>query len=132
MLYEKIGLQQYWTTTGTYGDIDNLINKNFDDFREDIIKMLSGNRILVEVDNGINDLQTFEDKGQVITALIHLGYCAYDADTQEAYIYQTKRYMLYSTNLSKKVKTTECCGLWNFPREFWKTSWQVVGRKLPG
>lgn len=78
--------QQYWTTTGTYGDIDDLINKNFDGLREDIIKMLSGNRILVEVDNGINDLQTFEDKGQVITALIHLGYCAYDADTQEAYI----------------------------------------------
>ena len=50
--------QQYWTTTGTYGDIDDLINKNFDGLREDIIKMLSGNRILVEVDNGINDLQT--------------------------------------------------------------------------
>lgn len=78
--------QQYWTTTGTYGDIDDLINMNFDGLREDIIKMLSGNRILVEVDNGINDLQTFENKGQVITALIHLGYCAYDADTQEAYI----------------------------------------------
>lgn len=78
--------QQYWTTTGTYGDIDDLINKNFDGLREDIIKMLSGNRILVEVDNGINDLQIFEDKGQVITALIHLGYCAYDADMHEAYI----------------------------------------------
>ena len=38
------------------------------------------------MDNGVNDLQTFEDKGQVITALIHMGYCAYDADTQEAYI----------------------------------------------
>ena len=39
--------QQYWTTTGTYGDIDDLINMNFDGLREDIIKMLSGNRILV-------------------------------------------------------------------------------------
>ena len=30
--------QQYWTTTGTYGDIDDLINMNFDGLREDIIK----------------------------------------------------------------------------------------------
>ena len=78
--------QQYWTVTGTYGDIDDLISKNFDGLREDIIRMLSGNRVPVDVDNGINDLQTFEDKEQVITALIHLGYCAYDQDTQEAYI----------------------------------------------
>ena len=78
--------QQYWTVTGTYGDIDDLICKNFDGLREDIIRMLSGNRIPVEVDNSINDLQIFEDKEQVITALIHLGYCAYDEDTQEAYI----------------------------------------------
>ena len=35
--------QPYWTTTSTYGDIDDLINKNFDGLREDIIKMLLGN-----------------------------------------------------------------------------------------
>ncbi len=93
--------QQYWTTTGTYGDIDELINKNFDGLREDIIKMLSGNSVLVEVDNGINDLQTFEDKGQVITALIHLGYCAYDADTQEAYIPNKEIHAVFYKSIKK-------------------------------
>ena len=78
--------QQYWTTTGTYGDIDDLINKNFDGLREDIIKMLSGNRIPINVSNGKNDLQSFKNKSEVITALIHLGYFAYDADTREAYV----------------------------------------------
>ena len=78
--------KQYWTVTGTYGDIDDLISKDFDGLRESIIRMLSGNRILVDVDDGINDLQAFDDKEQVITALIHLGYCAYDEETQEAYI----------------------------------------------
>ncbi len=78
--------QQYWTTTGTYGDIDDLINKNFDGLREDIIKMLSGNRIPINVSNGKNDLQAFKNKSEVITALIHLGYFAYDADTREAYV----------------------------------------------
>ncbi len=78
--------QQYWTTTGTYGDIDDLINKNFDGLREDIIKMLSGNRILINVSNGKNDLQSFKNKSEVLTALIHLGYFAYDVDTREAYV----------------------------------------------
>lgn len=78
--------QQYWTTTGTYGDIDDLINKNFDGLREDLIKMLSGNRILINVSNGKNDLQSFKNKSEVITALIHLGYFAYNADTREAYV----------------------------------------------
>ena len=78
--------QQYWTTTGTYGDIDDLISKNFDGLREDLIKMLSGNRVPVNVSNGKNDLQSFKNKSEVITALIHLGYFAYDADTREAYV----------------------------------------------
>ncbi len=93
--------QQYWTVTGTYGDIDELIGKNFDGLREDIIKMLSGNRIAVEVDNGINDLQTFEDKEQVITALIHLGYCAYDEDTREAYIPNKEIYAVFYKSVKK-------------------------------
>ena len=47
--------QQYWSVTGTYGDIDDPISRNFDGLREDIIRMLSGNRVAVNVSNGKND-----------------------------------------------------------------------------
>lgn len=77
---------QHWTTTGTYGDIEELINKNFDGLREAIIRMLSGGRVPVRVSDGKNDLRTFVNKDEVITALIHLGYFAYDKETQEAYV----------------------------------------------
>lgn len=50
--------QQYWTVTGTYGDIDDLINENYDGLREDIIRMLSGNRVTINISDGRNDLQT--------------------------------------------------------------------------
>lgn len=63
--------------------------------------MLSGNRVLVEVDNGINDLQTFEDKEQVITALIHLGYCSYDADNLEAYIPNKEIHAVFYKSVKK-------------------------------
>ncbi|MDE7183914.1 MAG: AAA family ATPase [Lachnospiraceae bacterium] len=78
--------QQYWTTTGTYGDIEDLISRNFDGLREDVLRMLSGNRVPVTVANGKNDLQSFKNKSEVLTALIHLGYFAYDPDKREAYV----------------------------------------------
>ncbi len=116
--------QQYWTVTGTYGDIDDLICKNFDGLREDIIRMLSGNRIPVEVDNGINDLQTFEDKEQVITALIHLGYCAYDEDTQEAYIPNKEIHAVFY----KSVKKSKNDGM----AQFMKLSEEILEAVMAG
>lgn len=48
--------------------------------------MLSGNRVAIDVSGGKNDLRTFVNKDEVVTALIHLGYFAYDGRTQEAYV----------------------------------------------
>ncbi len=106
---------QYWTVTGTYGDIDDLINKNFDGLRVDIIRMLSGNRIPVNVSNGKNDLQFFKSKSEVITALIHLGYFAYDADAREAYVPNKEIQEVFyqymenneSDNLSRFIRVSE-------------------------
>lgn len=106
---------QYWTVTGTYGNIDDLINKNFDGLRADIIRMLSGNRIPVNVSNGKNDLQFFKSKSEVITALIHLGYFAYDADAREAYVPNKEIQEVFyqymenneSDNLSRFIRVSE-------------------------
>ena len=83
---EDNDFMQYWTTTGSYEDIDDLISRNFDGLREDILKMLSGNRVYIDVSSGKNDLRTFVNKDEVITALIHLGYFAYNCSTREAYV----------------------------------------------
>ena len=77
---------QFWTDTGTYEDIGELINWNFDGLREAVIEMLSGNRIHVNIAGCRNDMYTFSDKDEVITTLIHLGYFAYDKTTREAYV----------------------------------------------
>lgn len=77
---------QFWAETGTYEDIGELINRNFDGLREAVIEMLSGNRIQVNTAGCRNDMYTFTDKNQVITTLIHLGYFAYDKITQQAYV----------------------------------------------
>ena len=83
---ENKKFQQYWTETGTYEDIRSLIEYNFDGLKEAVIQMLSGNRVSVSVFGCRNDMHTFRNKDQIITTLIHLGYFAYDDDTQEAYV----------------------------------------------
>lgn len=76
----------FWTDTGTYEDIGELINRNFDGLREAVIEMLSGSRVRVNTAGCKNDMHTFVDKDQVLTTLIHLGYFAYDRTAQEAYV----------------------------------------------
>lgn len=47
--------QQYWVVTGTYGDIDDLINKNFDGFPESLCGY-AGEILLVGIDAIYNRL----------------------------------------------------------------------------
>ena len=77
---------QHWTETGTYGDIRELINMNMDGVLDSILFMLSGEKIPLNTHGCKNDMHTFANKDQVITTLVHLGYIAYDNQTQEAYI----------------------------------------------
>ncbi len=76
----------YWSDTGTYESIKPLINMNFDGLKTAIITMMSGDGITVNTKSFQNDMTTFKNKDDVITALIHLGYLAYHSQTRMAYI----------------------------------------------
>lgn len=78
--------KSYWSMTGTYESILPLISMDFDGLKTDIIKMLSGDPVKVEVSSFQNDMVTFQDKDDVLTLLIHLGYLAYNEERQTTYI----------------------------------------------
>lgn len=78
--------QSYWSKTGTYESIIPLINMDFDGLRTAIIQMISGDSVEVDVDAFQNDMVNFNDKDDVITLLIHLGYLAYNGKTKTAFI----------------------------------------------
>ncbi len=78
--------KSYWSMTGTYESILPLIGMDFDGLKTDIIKMLSGDSVKVEVSSFQNDMVTFQDKDDVLTLLIHLGYLAYNEILQTAFI----------------------------------------------
>ena len=70
--------QSYWSQTGTYEFIIPFINMDFDGLKTAIIQMLSGGTVEVDVNTFRNDMVSFQNKDDVLTLLIHLGYLAYD------------------------------------------------------
>ena len=84
MIWNKF--QSYWSDTGTYEAIVPLINMDFDGLKTAILEMLSGAAVPVMVTSFKNDMVSFVNKDDVLTLLIHLGYLAYNQQTQMAYI----------------------------------------------
>lgn len=84
MLWKKY--KSYWSQTGTYESILPLINMDFDGLKTAIIQMLAGTPAKVKTTSFQNDMVTFRNKHDVLTALIHLGYLAYDQNEGTAFI----------------------------------------------
>lgn len=78
--------QSYWSQTGTYESIVPLINMDFDGLKNAVITMLSGGSVKVKTKSYQNDMITFKNKDDVLTAMIHLGYLGYDQKDQTAFI----------------------------------------------
>ena len=57
---------------------------NFCGLKEDVLRILSGEKIHVNVGTFQNDLVQIGSRDEALTALIHLGYLAYDRESQTA------------------------------------------------
>ena len=82
----KRNFGSYWTQTGSYEALKLYILMNFDGIKDDVVTMIGGGKVRVEVDSYLNTMTDFRGKDDVFTYLIHLGYLAYDKETQLCYI----------------------------------------------
>ena len=76
----------YWTSTETYEALKVYIEMNYDGLRDTIIKLLAGEKVVIDTTTFCNDMVTFHVKDDVLTLLIHLGYLTYDFYTKEVWI----------------------------------------------
>ena len=76
----------YWRNTSSFASINTFITMNYAGLKDDIITMLSGGKVMVDTESFQNDLSEIYSKDDALTALIHLGYLAYDEDLLSAYI----------------------------------------------
>ena len=76
----------YWSETSTYQVVSDKINMNFEGTKDDVIRMLGGEKVSVECTLYRNTMTDFHSKDDVFTFLIHLGYLAYDSENEKCYI----------------------------------------------
>ena len=80
LLNEAVG--NYWSKTSTYAVISDRIQENFEGTKDDVIKMISGESVPVNVTRYMNTMTDFSTRGDAFTYLIHLGYLAYNNENE--------------------------------------------------
>lgn len=68
-----------WSSTGSFEAVSDYIQLNFDGIKDDVVSMLAGGSVELDVTSFTNTLR-FRGKDDVFTYLIHLGYLTYDED----------------------------------------------------
>ena len=76
----------YWSKTSSYEAIADRIRQNFKGTKEDVIKMLSGESVGLNITRFLNTMNSFVTKDDIFTYLIHLGYLAYNKEDKTCYI----------------------------------------------
>ena len=71
----------YWTKTENFESLQEYIDMNMEGLRDDIVKLIAGEDVIVDVSTFSNDMVTFHSKDVVLTLLIHLGYLAIKGST---------------------------------------------------
>ena len=68
----------YWSSTGSFEALQDYILMDFEGIKEDVVSMISGSSVEVDVHGFLNTMDSFRSKDDVFTYLIHLGYLSYN------------------------------------------------------
>ena len=74
--------ESHWGKTSSYQVIADRLAANFDGMKDDVVKMVAGENVRVNVTRYMNTMTDFRNKDDAFTYLIHLGYLAYDYNTK--------------------------------------------------
>ena len=77
---QRKAFENFWSKTSTYAVISDRIQQNFGGTKDDVIKMLAGEEVDVNVLMYMNTMTDFCSKDDVFTYLIHLGYLSYNRE----------------------------------------------------
>lgn len=76
----------YWTETSAAISLMGYISLDFDGLSKTVAGLMGGINSKVDTKGFANDLVTFRNRDDVLTLLVHLGYLAYDEETQTVHI----------------------------------------------
>lgn len=76
----------YWNQTENFEALRFYIDMNFEGLKDDVLRMMAGEAIVINIGSFSNDMTTFHSEADVLALLIHLGYLGYDFDNQCVFI----------------------------------------------
>ena len=91
----------YWNQTETYEALKIYIQMNLDGLKDDVIRMLAGESVAVDISGFANDMTTFHCADDVFSLLIHLGYLTYDRNTRCVSIPNREVSEVYMTSIKR-------------------------------
>lgn len=83
---QKKEFSSFWGKTSSYEVISDQISANFAGTKDDVIRMLAGESVDIDVGMYRNTLNGFVSKDDIFTYLVHLGYLAYNKENQTCHI----------------------------------------------
>ena len=72
----------HWSATGTYETIAPYITANYKGIKDDLITMLAGGSVPVNITKFCNTLDDINTKDKLFTYMMHTGFLAYNPDDQ--------------------------------------------------
>jgi hypothetical protein len=76
----------FWARTETYEALKIYIDMDFDGLKESVVQMLGGMCCHIDADAFQNDMTDIKSRDDVLTLLVHLGYLAYDMESESVHI----------------------------------------------
>lgn len=112
----------YWNQTETNEALKQYIEWNFDGLKEDVIVLMNGNRVPIDITGYQNDMMTFHSKDDILTMLIHLGYLGYDMEAKEVFIPNQEVLQVFKASTKERDWTVTFRALQN-SRKLLEATW---------
>lgn len=78
--------ESYWQKTSAAEALPTYVGMNYDGLQDDVVRLITGESLEVDVDSFENDVKSFKNKDNVLALLIHLGYLVYNNEDKIARI----------------------------------------------
>lgn len=96
----------YWNKTEYYEALKSYIELNYEGLKDTIIELMAGVHVCIDTSTFANDMVTFDNKDDILTLLIHLGYLGYDSNSKEVFIPNNEIRSEFATSIrNSKVLT---------------------------
>ena len=104
---------------------------NFEGLKDDIVRMLAGESVQINIGTFSNDMTTFQGKDDVLTLLVHLGYLSYHWTDKTVSIPNKEVSQEYINAISTMDWTEVICSVENSKKlleALWRMDEETVAR----